>query len=268
MNVYTCSGLLANVLKTLLDDGKDPARLEPADLEQFGAFHVRGREASQELATLAGLCAAADVLDVGCGIGASARYLAVGWGCQVHGIDLSAEYIETASELTRRCGLNTCTCFQVASALALPFADSRFDYVWSEHVQMNIADKTGFYTEAARVLKSGGRMVMYEVLAGSDGELQYPVPWAASASESYLIPVEELRALLLQAGLRPVVTHDVSAASLQWFTGQAALPAAARKSTGLHLLMGGDAALKVRNLQENLTAGRVSIWQIIAVKQD
>src|SRR2546430_11712734 len=39
------------------------------------------------------------------------------------------------------------TVFQQGSAVAMPFADSRFDLVWTKHAQMNIADKARFYGE-------------------------------------------------------------------------------------------------------------------------
>ena len=42
------------------------------------------------------------VLDVGCGIGGPARYLAHSYGCRVDGIDLTAELIETGRMLTER----------------------------------------------------------------------------------------------------------------------------------------------------------------------
>ena len=45
------------------------------------------------------------VLDVGCGIGGPARYLAHTYGCRVDGIDLTPELIETARVLTKRCEL-------------------------------------------------------------------------------------------------------------------------------------------------------------------
>jgi cyclopropane fatty-acyl-phospholipid synthase-like methyltransferase len=45
------------------------------------------------------------LLDVGCGLGGPARFLAATYGCHVTGIDLSQPFIEAARMLTERCGL-------------------------------------------------------------------------------------------------------------------------------------------------------------------
>ena len=58
--------------------------------------------------------------------------------------------------LSARVGLADRTTFRPGSALALPVGDARFDVVWTEHVQMNIADKAGFYGELCRVPGRGG----------------------------------------------------------------------------------------------------------------
>jgi len=44
------------------------------------------------------------VLDVGCGIGGPSRYLASTFGCQVTGLDLTAEFIALATMLAPRLG--------------------------------------------------------------------------------------------------------------------------------------------------------------------
>jgi ubiquinone/menaquinone biosynthesis C-methylase UbiE len=71
------------------------------------------------------------VLDVGCGLGGSSRYLAAECGCRVAAIDLTPNFVEAARILTARCGLAERIEFQQANALALPFPDGTFDQVWS-----------------------------------------------------------------------------------------------------------------------------------------
>ena len=91
--------------------------------------------------------------------------------------------------------------FKVGDALAMPFADASFDGAYSMNVSMNIADKGGLYREIHRVLKPGAWLVLSEVAKGVGGELDYPTPWAASASTSFLATPEETRSFLLAAGI-------------------------------------------------------------------
>ncbi len=56
-------------------------------------------------------------------------------------VDLSAEYCETAEWLNGTTGLSERITVVHADALDLSFADGSFDVVWSQHAQMNIADK-------------------------------------------------------------------------------------------------------------------------------
>ena len=73
-------------------------------------------------------------------------------------------------------GLSAKVEFIQGSALEIPFPDGSFDVVWTQHAQMNIADKRGFYSEMTRVLKPGGRLVLHDILQGEGGEPYYPLP--------------------------------------------------------------------------------------------
>jgi len=92
--------------QALIAAGKDPSRLEPADLGALEDFHTMGRIATGQLAELARITSRDRVLDAGAGIGGTARFLAAQYGCQVTAIDLTAEYCETASWLNKLTGLD------------------------------------------------------------------------------------------------------------------------------------------------------------------
>jgi ubiquinone/menaquinone biosynthesis C-methylase UbiE len=93
------------------------------------------------LATAAGLESSTRVLDIGCGNGGPARYLAPTFGCQVIGVDLSSSFVDAATYLTANCGLSDRVTFQAGDALHLPCEDSAFDAVFLQQVTMNIEDR-------------------------------------------------------------------------------------------------------------------------------
>jgi ubiquinone/menaquinone biosynthesis C-methylase UbiE len=264
---YGVDGILQAILKALEAMGKDIEQLAPPDLAPVDEFHIRGREATVELASRAKLVPGSRVLDVGCGLGGSVRYLATEHNCQATGIDLTAEYIEIATALAERVGLSDVVEFRQASALALPFDAGSFDVVWTEHAQMNISDKPGFYGEIARVLKLGGRLVFHDIFAGNGSEPHFPVPWAEESAISFLEKPTSLRAILDKAGLKTLDWEDKSQHSLEWFkaviekTKESGPP-----PLGLHLLMRETAQTKFENVIRNLQEDRIVVVQVMAEK--
>ncbi len=209
------------------------------------------------------------LLDVGCGLGGTSRYLSATVGCRVVGVDLTEEYCRVAEMLSARVGLAGRVVFRQGSALALPFDDGAFDVVWTEHVQMNIADKAGFYGELARVSKAGGRLAFHDIFAGARDGLHFPVPWAPDASISHLIAGDELQALLADTGFAPVRWEDKTDESMAFSQAaeQRARPGGP-PPVGLHLLMGADAAVKFKNMRRNLEEGRVRVVQAVMIKME
>ena len=196
---YTRADLGDVILAALEKAGKDVNRLTPEDLAPIDQFHIRGRTATLELARAAGLDAAKHVLDVGSGVGGTSRCLAKEFGCRVTGIDLTAEYCRTAAMLSAKTSLAHLVDCRQGDATKIPFDDQAFDVVWTEHVAMNIPDKTGLYKEMHRVLRPGGTLAIYDVLAGPTGPVLFPVPWARTPDTSFLVSPNELRKLLEEA---------------------------------------------------------------------
>jgi 2-polyprenyl-3-methyl-5-hydroxy-6-metoxy-1,4-benzoquinol methylase len=97
--------LLKHIEDALREDGKDPENLTLDDLMAVDEFHIRGREATTEMAELAAIKSDEHVIDVGSGIGGPSRFLASTFGCRVTGIDLTREYCEVANALAERVGL-------------------------------------------------------------------------------------------------------------------------------------------------------------------
>lgn len=205
---YGAGGLLSRLNAALAEDGIDPGHPSVEALAAYDQFHGRGLEATVEVADLVDVTASDHLLDIGSGIGGPARYFANRFGCRVTGIDLTPEFCDVARHLTQLLDLDGRVTFELGNALAMPFADGSFDGAYSMNVSMNIADKGAFYREIHRVLKPGGWLVLSEVAKGEGGELDYPVPWARSASTSFLATPEQTRRDLLAAGFDVLRWHS------------------------------------------------------------
>jgi SAM-dependent methyltransferase len=122
-----------------------------------------------------------------------------------------------ATALSTWTGLSGRTRFQVGDATATGLPDAAVDAALTVHVAMNISDKHALYAEAFRVLRPGGRFVVYDVLQGEGGDVHYPVPWANDSSTSFLASPSDMRDLLPAAGFEVISEVDSSDESLVWF---------------------------------------------------
>jgi MPBQ/MSBQ methyltransferase len=264
---YGRAGLSEVILAALRTAGKDPATLTPIDLAPVDQFHIGGRDATLELARLAGLTTGARVLDVGGGLGGPARTLASAFGCDVTVLDLTEEYCRTGELLTARTGLGERVRFRHGSALAMPFADGSYDVAWTQHSSMNIADKERLYGEIRRVLRPGGRLALHEIMAGPHAPPHYPVPWAREHAISFLRPPAAIRALLAELGFNELTWVDVSTPAREWFAARVAAldraPGAAFPPLGLHLLLGPEFAVMSRNMLRNLDEERIVVIEAV-----
>ena len=116
------------------------------------------------------------VLDVGCGIGGSARILARDYGLDVLGVSISPGQIQRARELTAP-GLS-CQ-FAVMDALDLDLVDASFAAVWSVEAGPHMPDKQRYADELLRVLAPGGRLAVadWNRRDPADGPLDWRERW-------------------------------------------------------------------------------------------
>jgi sarcosine/dimethylglycine N-methyltransferase len=258
---YSTGLTRANIERALLGVGKDLKALEPADLAMLEDFHTMGRFATATLADLAGVGPEDRVLDAGTGIGGAARFLAGQIGCRVTAVDLTAEYCEAARWLNGYVGLDRMIDVRQADVLELPFEDASFDVVVSQHVQMNIPDKSGLYGEARRVLVAGGRLALWDMLAGSEQPIRLPVPWALEPELSHLVTADELRSITAAAGFEMQAWNDLTE---QAIPAMDALLAAPPSPLGLQVFV-PDLPVKAANLVENLREGRTRLLQAVLI---
>jgi len=155
-----------------MDNNEQLTRKKPSGTESYYfdlqatwglTKHMGGLNATRELIELGHIGKNSYVLDVGCGVGITACYMAGEYGCRVVGIDLSEMMVRRSKERARRKKVEDKVEFRVADAQELPFMDNLFDAVIIESVNAFMDDKQKAANEYKRVTKKGGYVGFNEV---------------------------------------------------------------------------------------------------------
>ena len=260
---YSSGDLSARILEALRAAGKDPDALTADDLAPIDQLHARGREATLELAHLAGISPRMRVLDVGGGLGGPARTLAGEFGCAVEVLDITEEFCRAGEVLTAGTNLGDRVSFRHGSALDMPYPDAGFDVAWTQHSSMNIPAKERLYEEIQRVLRPGGLLALHEITAGAVSPIHFPVMWARDPSLSHLRTPVEVRALLEETGFEELAWIDETAQALHWYQRRLAAMPAEPPPLSPHILFGDDFGEMLHNQVLNLSEGRISVVQAL-----
>ncbi len=265
---YTSGELLAAIRDGVARLGKTPATVTVDDLAPVDEFHVGGRQASEHILGQLGLTQGQHVLDVGCGLGGSARFAAIRYGCQVTGLDLTEEFVTTGQVLCDWVGLADRVALRQGSAVAMPFDAEAFDGAYMLHVGMNIADKDRLCEEVHRVLRPGASFGIYDLMRKGEGELAYPVPWAPTPEISVVRAPQDYRRALVAAGFTVTNEHNRGEFSREFLENLKARMAKADGPAplGLHILMGETAPQKVANMTRNIGRGTLVPVELVARK--
>lgn len=265
---YGKGGLLERMLAALQQAGKDMDRLTIDDLAPIDEFHSRRRTATAELGALLAPVATDRAIDIGSGVGGPSRYLAATYGCRVSGVDLTQEFVDTATALTGLVGLSERVDFRQGSALDLPFPDASFDLAWSQNVAMNIQDRPRYYAEMHRVLKPGGRLAIQDVTQGPGGPIDFPVMWADRADISFLRTQDDTRTMLETAGFsiqhwidNTDIARAEAAAERARMTGTEGPPI-----LGIHVVVGPSFREKMRNAGKAQQEDRLRLLNAVLIR--
>ena len=238
------------------------------DLAPVDHFHARGFPATVELADLLPVEAGQHIVDIGCGLGGPARYIAKRFECKVSGLDITPAFVEAANRLTTLLRMEDRVTIRHGDGQRLPYGDAAFDGAYTQHVTMNVADRRRFFAESHRVLKRGAFFALSEHGLGPKGDPHYPLPWSADGSAAYLVTPGETRALLAAAGFEDIVLEYTRA---RYVAGYKTVIEKAEKGVlpplGTHLLMGETAFQKTRNAARNIEEGRTVPIQLVCRKR-
>jgi len=131
---------------------------------------------------------------------------------------------------------------------------------------MNIRDRPRLYAEVARVLRPGASFASYDVLKGPREAMLFPVPWAQTSEESYLVSPSEMVSLLDNAGFEVIHQEDRRNAAVEHHRARlkTATSGQALPSLGLHLLQREDGPQASRNMMAMLEAEQITLQIVIA----
>jgi SAM-dependent methyltransferase len=257
-------GLIVSALEKA---GKPLAGLTVEDLAPVDHYHARGFPATVELADRLPIQPGSHILDIGCGLGGPARYLAQRFKCRVSGLDITEAFVEAANRLTALLHMEERVQVRLGDGHSLPYEDACFDGAYALHVTMNVADRPRFFAEACRVLRPGAFFALTEHGLGPEGNPHHPVPWSEDGSGAHLVAPQQTRALLEAAGFTAIDIEDAGAKYLAGYKRAVQLAERGQlPPLGVHMLMGENAVLKMANAARNIEEGRTRPIEVICRK--
>lgn len=164
-----------------------PSILELVRLSPEPVFPPGGEDLYRKIALLTEARAGQDLLDVACGRGLPAAFLAANYGVDVMGLDPDPTVVAEAEQQARRMGLEEHLHFQSTPLDDLPYKDDIFDITIGEIGLGGLYDPAAAVRELARVTRPFGHVVLVQLV------------WTGNLEE------ERRDALVERLGTRPML---------------------------------------------------------------
>lgn len=171
---------------------------------------------TERLGNLLDLRSGGLVLDVACGRGTSAIFLAQRFGCRVVGVDLASDNTHSARAVAKEAGLTNQVSFETGDGERLPFKDRSFDAIICECAFCTFPAKSTAAAEFARVLRPKGTIGISDLTRSGPlpPELDSLMAWVACVADA--LSIDDYISILSGAGLqvKQVERHDQALAEL------------------------------------------------------
>lgn len=169
-----------------------------------GEFRPGGIGLTQELAAACALAPGQRVLDLGCGVGSTASFLAARYGVDAVGLDGSAAFIDEARERDHAVE------WVLGRADALPFPDGSFTVVFCECFLSLFDDPGHVLREMRRVLGRGGRLALSDMYLRDPAVGRHSPELPAGSCLRAAVSLDEMRTLIENAGFEVTLCEDRS----------------------------------------------------------
>src|SRR4051794_3333525 len=151
------------------------------------------------------------VLDLGCGVGTAALYLARRRAVEVVGVSISPAQVRLADRYAARAApLQGGVRFAPADFTALPEELTGFDLAFAIEAFVHADPAAAFFDQAARALRPGGALVIVDDVRAGDRDEPALEDFRAGWHAPSVLSVAEAEALAARAGLRLVASSDLS----------------------------------------------------------
>jgi len=177
----------------------------------FGRTYVSvgGETTTSEFTSQLGIQPGMKVLDIGCGTGGSAFYMANIYGADVHGVDLSSNMVGIAQDYRASMPpqVKHRVQFYVEDATSMEYPENFYDVVYSRDTILHIDGKDALFKNFLKTLKPGGKLMISDYCRGDQEHSQRFIDYVAQRGYK-LYTVNEYGQVLEKAGFQNVLAED------------------------------------------------------------
>ena len=157
------------------------------------------------------------VLDLGSGLGGTARTIHKLYKCKIEGIEKDKNLVDTSKELNKKLRISNRVNFEKGDVLNLPYGNNYFNHVYMIHLGMVIPDKEKLFKGIYRVMKKNAYLLIFDFIRNSKTKIPYPVSWADDKSSDFITSLNEYERILQMYLFKKVKIIKKKTFSLRYF---------------------------------------------------